>query len=1506
MAYDSFNNNEDIYPIDRIEFTVFGNQEIKKFSIVSKDSFGINLPETYDNNEPIKNGIIDPRLGTTDINRDCETCGLNHAECPGHFGHTELCEPVFHNGFLVLVKDILSCICIRCSKLLINKEDKHLEDLLKIKYNKSRFNEIKKLTSNISYCQRPDYNCGAPVPKIKKETKKTGLIQLVAEYQLGQQKNETQEVEDNDDGKKKIKEILLPSQVYNILRNISDSDCKLMGLNPLKMRPQDLIIKNFPIPTVAIRPSIKADYLSSGSAEDDLTKKIADIIKQNLRIRKHKDKEVLGEETKFLDGNLHLLQYHIAAYFNNESVTLPRSEQKTGGKPIKSISERIQGKAGRIRNNLEGKRTNFCARTVITSDPNIGLDELGVPIYIAMKLTFPEIVTPYNINKLTEIVRNGRDKYPGANYVWPKSNGNEKRYPIDLRYRKRTIKLHYGDIVERHIVNGDPVLFNRQPTLHKMSMMCHKIKIIPNDKLSTFRLNVSVTAPYNADFDGDEMNLFLPQSIQTQLELSMIADVKKQIISPCYSSPIIKFKQDTLSALFLMTEEKIQVNWRDAMNYSMYLYDYDQTQLEKNNINTLQLMSLIIPEIINYTQYNNDGIKTLEINNGELLEGFVTDKILNDKVIPFIWDRYGPETTKTFIDNAQRLACIYLMEKGLTVGFRDAIAPKEIKEEMMKIVYDKEFQALQLLTEIENNPNLLDPETFETSLFSVLSSVKSDIAALTFKKLNSKNNFYTLAKSGAKGKDINISEMIIAKGQDILKYARVDKTVNGRTLPHIFQNDDTPKSRGYIANSYYEGLDPLEFWFHHQTGREGLINTAVKTAETGYQQRKMIKAMEDIIVMYDGTVRTGNNILLQMVYGDNHLEQTRQKKIELNIINMGNSEIESKFIFNDKDIELMIKNKNIKLPEKQNCIELNNNFFTDIKEMRDTLRSIQIKALINYIMLDNIFYQPVNYSRIILDIINIISTDDEPLTPFYVIEKIDFILEHDNTPLLYYKDDLSSPIKAENEKKYKFIFKTALYEYIGPKRCIMEYKLNKSKFDLLVSEIIESFSKTLVEPGEMVGIVAAQSIGEPLTQMTLSSFHKTGAGVVGLQGTPRIRELLGYTKNIQTPAMLIYMDDKYKNDKVIVNKIASNLRYTIMKDIIKKLDIIYDPNNVYSEKDKLDTGSIFYISSKSANTLGSMAWLYRIYLSREVLLDYDINMLDIKVKFIQFWTSKFSDLTTLKKTYKDLITKIINGCIITNFNNSETPIVHIRFELSGINNKTLIEIQEIIINKFNLKGDELITKIDKIENQQCISFNNPDKKVETVTEYVIYTSGINFEKTRNIPFIDQNKTICNDLATTYKLFGIEGARSLLIKEINSVFTHGDSIINFHHISLIVDLMTNTGVITSIDRHGINRLETDPLVRASFEKTIEVLINAAVFNETDYMRSVSSRIMAGKVFRGGTGLCEILLDTEILENSEFDEYKVEKIQEKTDFIELTQSDLITDLLNKEDIDIYIPL
>ena len=794
-------------------------------SIVSKEINGINQTDMFTEGQATRGGLLDLRLGTTDINMICATCGLGPSECHGHQGHTDLAEPVFHFGYLEIIKNILSCICLRCSKLLIYKNEIEIQSILKSAVKgKNRFAEIKRLTSNINFCARVDQNCGIAIPKIKKDIKKgSGIIQLVAITNL--QNINMNEETNIIDKKKQIKEILTPRMVYDILKNVSDSDYRIMGFDPSIYRPEDLIIKVFPIPPIAIRPSVRMSISSITNYEDMLTGKLVDIIKANIRIRKQIDKEVTsGEEQKYLNENVQLLQYHIATYFDNENMNLPKSEQKSGGRATKSISDRIKGKTGRIRGNLMGKRTDFSARTVITSDPNLSLDELGVPIKIAMNITFPEVVTPYNIDDMIKLVKNGRNIYPGANFVIPGNTIDSKKYTIDLRYRKKGIKLKPGDIVERHLIEGDTVLFNRQPSLHKLSMMAHKIKVINNDKLATFRINVSVTTPYNADFDGDEMNMFVPQSIQTQLELKYIADVSKQIITPKTSEPIIKLVQDTLIGTYQMTEKRSNIDWHDAMNIVINCNNIDYSIIKKTNIDTYELYSSIMPLLININEINK-----VNIVNGKLIFGVINNKILNGKIINIIWDRYGPDITKDFIDNSQKLIINYLLKDGFTVGLGDAIIPNKERIEIKKYLKEKIIEVQHLLTEIENYPNLLDTETFERQLFSILTKAKGDVPKMIKDKVNKDNHFYKMIESGAKGNDINLGQIIGALGQDVLKFARIEKKVCNRTMVHFCQNDDTAESRGYITNSYYDGLDPNEFYFHHMVGREGLIDTAIKS-----------------------------------------------------------------------------------------------------------------------------------------------------------------------------------------------------------------------------------------------------------------------------------------------------------------------------------------------------------------------------------------------------------------------------------------------------------------------------------------------------------------------------------------------------------------------------------------------------------------------------------------------------------------------------------------------------
>ena len=1155
-----------VLPITSIDLTVFSNNEKLRYSI-DKTVNGLDNQDIIDKGEKVIGGILDPRLGATHIGADCLTCGESSGtnndsttDCPNHMGHLRLPRDVYDSGFEPYMKKVLSSICSNCSRIPIHPKSpagRTLRNIAKNLPDTMRLDAVKNLVDKVKVCPF----CDAQKPKIKKESRDPNTIRLYEEYT-------TKKDKDGENANANMKngvEPLTANDVYSKLQNVNDEDTRIFGFDPTAYKLFDWIIRIFGVSATAIRPSVKPDHLAEGTAEDDLTKKTLDIVKQCNTIRSLMNST--NEKSKtYIENHTKLLQYNISIFRNNKNAS--KGVQKGNAKAMKSITERIQGKEGRIRRDIEGKRVDFCARSVIASDPNISIDQVSIPYAIATVLTIPVTVTKNNIKELTKLVRNGRHKYPGANYVKQVNNNSARRHKMkDLAHSNANIKLHVGDIVERHLQNDDPVLMNRQPSLHKMSIMCHRALINLKKRLSAFRLNVNVTSPYNADFDGDEMNMYVVQSIQELVEIIMLAHVDKHIVTPCYSAPIISFKQDTPAGLYRMTEKEQVIDWYDAMYMATYIENFDLSKIKKKNITTYNLFSFIIPNKINYEKWGN-GKKTVEIVNGELLCGTITGNILTQDLIMLIWDRYGPKTTRIFINNAQRLAEMYLYRVGMTIGYSDTVPSPEIKKKAKQLIHEKILKSSAMLTEIENNPNMLDYDTFENYLFSMLSTVKPDVAAMVFEMLTSENNLYTLVASGAKGGPPNLGNIMGGKGQDILKYARIGKTVNGRCLPHICFNDDTAQSRGFIVNAYHEGMDPIEFWFYHQAGREGIINTSITTAESGYQSRRLIKALESIIAMYDGTVRTSNGVILQFIYGDSQFDQTMHKKVKLHTMEMNNKEIESKHLFTKAEID--------KIDSK--FTKANKQYAADLIDMRDKMRHYQLRSHLKYGTMLNSFYQSANYPRLINDVKNSNDADNKPLSPQYIVEQIEKILDHEHTALMLFKEKTKSPIKSEDEIKFKFLFRYFLYEYLSPKQCILHHKLNKTKFDTVVMEIVLSFNKALIHAGETVGILAAQSMGEPLTQMTLSSFHKSGSGVAGLQGTPRLKELLGRIKFIATPIMFIYLLPKYRDNKVIANKIAAGLKFTNCKDIVTKTDTIFDPHEAYTKSDGMDIDSVFNVA----------------------------------------------------------------------------------------------------------------------------------------------------------------------------------------------------------------------------------------------------------------------------------------------------------------------------------------
>jgi len=455
-----------------IQFSILSPEEIRKSSVAE-----ITSRDTYLNNKPIIGGLFDPRMGVLEPGLICPTDGLNYMQTPGYHGHINLARPVYYIQFLKDIQKFLKCVCFKCSKLLISKE-KYSQALKLV--GEHRWKYVSTLASTIKRCgEDTDNGCGCLQPnKIRKE----GLSTIFAEW-----KNDNQA--EGEDPTIVIK--LTPEMVLKIFKRISDEDVSFMGFSPIWSRPDWMICQVMSVPPPSVRPSVKHD--AQQRSEDDLTHILVNIIKTNKTLQ---EKIQNNAPANVIDDWTTVLQYYVATQVDNKIPGVASVAQRSG-RPLKSIKDRLNGKGGRMRGNLMAKRVDFSARSVITADPNISIKELGIPMKIAKNITKPVTVNKLNRLFLMKLVQNGPEIYPGAKML-EKKNGEV----ITLRYvDKKSLVLEEGDIVHRHMMDGDAVLFNRQPTLHRMSMMCHIARIMQRG--DTFRMNVADTKPYNADFDGD-------------------------------------------------------------------------------------------------------------------------------------------------------------------------------------------------------------------------------------------------------------------------------------------------------------------------------------------------------------------------------------------------------------------------------------------------------------------------------------------------------------------------------------------------------------------------------------------------------------------------------------------------------------------------------------------------------------------------------------------------------------------------------------------------------------------------------------------------------------------------------------------------------------------------------------------------------------------------------------------------------------------------------------------
>lgn len=1263
-----------------IQFSIMSSEEIVNQSVVL-----VNHSDLFEKGIPKPNGLYDLRMGTTDKKFNCQTCMSDLINCQGHFGHLVMATPIYNICYMKQMYKILQCVCMRCSELLLPSTTDNIHQTGNINKSRAmlRFKRVYEAIKKVGVCP----TCEFQQPKWVLDN--TSLQCIFSD--------KTHSV--------------TTKTVLNILRKISDTDCVRLGHDPVLSHPKNMIIEVLPIPPPVIRPSIMMD--PTARTQDDLTHKLIEIIKSNQQVEKNMKTKV---QPYVFDEHVNLLQFHVNTYIDNEIPGQPQATQRTG-RPIKSIAQRLKSKEGRVRGNLMGKRVDYSARTVITAEPNIRLDELGVPESIARNLTFSEIVTDYNKAFLQGCVNVGPDpvrvNQVGARYVTQERTKNQK----DLRF-VRDVVLENGDVVERHLMDGDYVVFNRQPTLHKMSMMGHRVRVM---KGNTFRLNLSATTPYNADFDGDEMNMHVPCSHASRTEVKELMMVSKCIVSPQSNKPVMGIVQDALLACRLLSMRDEFITKVDMMNMMCVLGIHDRLPMPAI-LKPLplwtgkQLFSMILPKkkymtLRRFSTHREDDEQPdfsctdteVLIVNGELLSGILCKKTLGPSsggIIHQAWIEGSPEEACAVISNIQFLANNWLVNRGFSVSVSDCVNTSATQKRVDSLVEECIQDAHTIINDGIERRSL--PDTYEPYINNTLNRARDSSGRYVQKQLDSSNNMYAMVSGGSKGSVINIAQIMACVGQQNVNGNRIGFGYTHRSLPHFQRYDNTPASRGFVRHSYIQGLTPTEFFFHAMGGREGVIDTAIKTSETGYIQRRLVKAMEDIRVEFDGTVRNSIGDIVQFKYGEDGMDGSML---------IGQS-----------------------VPQQKEMVYFPINLHDFCRNYPHTKR--------------------------------VDANQPEPDNPMF-------------TPLF---NGMLRAFSISNTDEY----------------------------------IAHRYQTACIAPGEMVGIVAAQSLGQPITQMTLNTFHAAGISAVNVTlGVPRLKEIINVSKNIKSPSMKIYPR---------VKGLEHDLLRASLGCFVTSEQIMYRLEPFAFETDYVELMNIDALRESFTDTNWSIVYTIDI----NVLGQHALTMLDLT-----YW---------LNNTYDTI------WCSGDD-ENADKPRIVIR----------------LFTNHGGLDDLDKIKQLSKrlLSDMSLKKFKNIQKCVLDPHANCIDTIGIDMGEVLMDDRVDASRTTCNDVLEIFSTLGIEAARETLLREIKQVIEFDGSYVDYRHISMLVDTMTYKGNIMAITRHGINRTETGVLMRCSFEETVNIITDAAMHAEYDPIKGVTENIIMGKTAKVGTGLVDVLFDIDRL-------------------------------------------
>ena len=1454
--------------IRSVRFSLMSPQEIGKcgvFHVFERNLY--QMPQRV----PLTNGILDLRMGTTDKKGAmCQTCKGKLIDCAGHFGYIKLEMPVFHIGYFKNIIAVLQQVCKTCSKVMLMPEDK--EQYLK-RFRNPRLEIVpkralsKKLAEKCKRC-RVCYHCGAANGVVKRAGQSLKIVHEkysknpdLMEAYMGEFEEAVKHNEQLRANLSRVQDDLNPIRVLGILKKISPTDCELLDIAD---RPEHLILTHLPVPPVCIRPSVEMDGVA-GSNEDDITMKLIQIIEVNNVLRQGLEK---GLAITNLMENWDFLQIQCAMYINSELPGLSLQYQGPG-KPLRGFVQRLKGKQGRFRGNLSGKRVDFSGRTVISPDPNLRIDEVGVPMHIAKMMTYPEVVSRHNIEMIRERVRNGMNRHPGANFVKFKSGGTQY-----LKYgdrRRVAAELKFGDVVERHLHDGDVLLFNRQPSLHKMSIMAHRARIMP---WRTLRFNESVCAPYNADFDGDEMNIHCPQTEEARAEAINLMGVHRNLCTPKNGEILVASTQDFLTASFLLTSrdqflDRAQVGLLVAyMGDALLSVDlptpaiiapvelWTGKQIIGMLIRPRALDQIFVNLELGEKNYSKKGKHLCPrdgyvcFQNSELICGQLGKATLgsgNKSGLFYVLNsEYGSEAAAQVMNRVAKLAARWLGTRGFSIGIDDVTPGSRLRREK-EVVVDKGYSDCDdRITEFKKGTLTLQPgcnaeQTLEAEVLGILSTVRETAGNVCLQELPRHNAPLIMALCGSKGSTINISQMVACVGQQAVGGSRPPDGFAERSLPHFKRGEKTPAAKGFVANSFFSGLRPTEFFFHTMAGREGLVDTAVKTAETGYMSRRLMKALEDLSLRYDGTVRNSTGGIVQLQYGDDGMEPTDMEQKESKPVEFsrliqhvrGMVPRAGDPLVGEAEVAAALAKIGVSMEadgEEVAAIAVKSNIDAiaggreaaaaaaarkGVKEDVDTVAEVRVggkgraKGDVREearrlganegggrrVKAEERAAVPMAVDSNGVDV-NGVSGAEMADTSSPAIKQFIRNDEHANSTnfgtslSVLFKYDLVTYARQELIRNCpadgygQGVTAAQLTEFLD--RCVAKYR-NKR-----------------IEPGSAVGAVGAQSIGEPGTQMTLKTFHFAGVASMNVTlGVPRIKEIINAAKNISTPIITCAL--VCDNDVKAARLVKGRVEKTTLGEVCKHIHVVLSPGAAYLEV-KLDERVI-----------------------RALQLDVTPH------------TVRMALLSASKLKLKPNRVLLAGGDTVHVLPPDDGGKAAANAVGAAAHRRVLFHLQA------------LRTSVPGVIVQGIPSVSRAVINDLGQGKYNLVVEGSNLQAVMGTEGVKGSHTTTNHVMEAERTLGIEAARSCIIKEITTTMGAHGMTIDARHSMLLADVMTYKGEVLGITRFGMAKMKDSVLMLASFEKTTDHLFDAALHGRTDTIDGVSECIIMGIPMPVGTGM-----------------------------------------------------